>query len=53
MVPAYMLIVAGVVGTVTLFFLPEVAGRRLPGDGPAVESEDEASDLAGDVRSAP
>ena len=49
MVPAYMLMVAGVVGVVTLFFMPEVAGRRLPGSGPAVESEDIASDMALDA----
>ena len=46
MVPAYMLIVAGVVGMVTLAFTPEVAGRRLPGSPPSVETEQEARDLA-------
>ena len=50
MVPAYMLIVAGLVGTVTLFFTPEVAGKRLPGSGPSVESEREARELAEDVK---
>jgi MHS family proline/betaine transporter-like MFS transporter len=45
MVPAYMLIVAGLVGTVTLLFMPEVAGKPLPGSGPSVESE--AGELAG------
>ena len=45
MVPAYMLIFAGLVGTVTLLFMPEVAGRPLPGSGPSVESE--AGELAG------
>ncbi len=49
MVPAYMLIVAGVVGAVTLLFMPEVAGRRLPGSGPSVETEDEARELVGSV----
>lgn len=34
MVPAYMLMVAGLVGVITLMFTPEVAGRRLPGSGP-------------------
>lgn len=29
--PAYMLMFAGLIGTVTLFFTPEVAGRPLPG----------------------
>ncbi len=48
MMPAYMLIVAGVVGAITLFFMPEVAGRRLPGSGPSVETEDEARELAED-----
>jgi MHS family proline/betaine transporter-like MFS transporter len=49
MVPAYMLIVAGLVGAVTLFFTPEVAGRRLPGSPPAVETEREADALAADM----
>jgi MHS family proline/betaine transporter-like MFS transporter len=49
MVPAYMLIVAGVVGIVTLFFMPEVAGRSLPGSGPAVESEEIARAMAIDA----
>lgn len=46
MVPAYMLIVAGVVGFVTLAFTPEVAGKRLPGSPPTVETEKEARALA-------
>ncbi len=45
MVPAYMLIVAGLVGLVTLAFTPEVAGRRLPGSPPSVETEQEAREL--------
>lgn len=45
MVPAYMLIFAGLVGTVTLRFMPEVAGKPLPGSGPAVDSE--AGELTG------
>jgi MFS transporter, MHS family, proline/betaine transporter len=44
-VPAYMLICAGLVGTVTLLLMPEVAGKPLPGSGPSVESE--AGELAG------
>jgi MFS transporter, MHS family, proline/betaine transporter len=47
MVPAYMLIFAGLVGTVTLRFMPEVAGKPLPGSGPSVESERETGELAG------
>lgn len=50
MAPAYMLIFGGVVGAVTLLFTPEVAGKPLPGSGPAVETEQEARDLAADVR---
>jgi MHS family proline/betaine transporter-like MFS transporter len=46
MVPAYMLIFAGLVGAVTLLFTPEVAGKPLPGSGPLVESEQEARELA-------
>ncbi len=50
MVPAYMLIFGGVVGGITLLFTPEVAGKPLLGSGPAVESEQEARALAGDIR---
>jgi MFS family permease len=46
MMPAYMLMFAGLVGAVTLIFAPEVAGRPLPGSGPSVENQDEASNLA-------
>ncbi len=49
MVPAYMLIVAGVVGAVTLVFTPEVAGKRLPGSPPTVETEQEARALVEDI----
>ena len=45
MVPAYMLIVAGLVGIVTLAFTPEVARKRLPGSPPTVETEQEAREL--------
>jgi MFS transporter, MHS family, proline/betaine transporter len=45
MAPAYMLMVAGLVGLVTLAFTPEVAGRRLPGSPPVVETEQEARAL--------
>jgi MHS family proline/betaine transporter-like MFS transporter len=48
MVPAYMLIVSGAVGVITLVFTPEVAGKRLPGSPPAVETEQEARDLVRD-----
>lgn len=34
MVPAYMLIGAGLVGVITLLFTPEVAGKPLPGSEP-------------------
>nr|WP_286167741.1 MFS transporter [Mycolicibacter senuensis] len=43
--PAYLLIAAGVIGAMALVFTPEVAGRRLPGSGPAVESEAQAREL--------
>jgi MHS family proline/betaine transporter-like MFS transporter len=49
MAPAYMLIVAGLVGAFTLPFMPEVAGKRLPGSAPAVESQQEAREMAGDA----
>jgi MHS family proline/betaine transporter-like MFS transporter len=46
MVPAYMLMFAGIVGAVTLAFTPEPAGRPLPGSPPTVESIDQARELA-------
>lgn len=52
LVPAFMLIFAGVVGAITLVFTPEVAGRRLPGSGPTAEDETEARQLTGKKRSA-
>ncbi len=42
MVPAYILMGAGVIGAVTLWFTPEVAGKPLPGAGPSVATEEEA-----------
>jgi MHS family proline/betaine transporter-like MFS transporter len=45
MAPAYLLIAAGAIGAAALLFTPEVAGRRLPGSGPAVESEARAREL--------
>ncbi|OBA57766.1 MFS transporter [Mycobacterium sp. 1100029.7] len=50
MVPAYMLMFAGVIGVITLLFTPEVAGKPLPGSGPAVETEEEARQLVGQPR---
>jgi MHS family proline/betaine transporter-like MFS transporter len=44
--PAYMLVVAGLIGAVALRFMPEVAGKRLPGAAPTVENEEQARDLA-------
>lgn len=52
LMPAYILMFAGLVGAATLFFTPEVAGKRLPGSGPAVESEEEARALVGKQRDA-
>lgn len=43
--PSYLLVIAGVIGAVALVFTPEVAGRRLPGSGPAVENESQARQL--------
>lgn len=50
MAPAYMLMGAGAIGVVTLLFMPEVAGKPLPGSGPAVETAAEAEQLAGRAR---
>ncbi|MEZ0364322.1 MFS transporter [Mycobacterium sp. pUA109] len=45
MVPAYILMAAGLVGAVTVWFTPEVAGKRLPGSGPSVATEEEAREI--------
>lgn len=45
MVPAYILVFAGLVGAVTVWFTPEVAGKPLPGAGPSVATEAEARAL--------
>ena len=50
MIPAYMLMFAGVAGATTLIFTPEVAGRTLPESGPTVESSEQARELAGTSR---
>ncbi|MGV0624636.1 MFS transporter [Mycolicibacter minnesotensis] len=46
MVPAYLLMGAGVIGAITVWFTPETAGRRLPGSGPSVATEQEAEAIA-------
>lgn len=46
MVPAFILMAAGIVGAITLRFTPEMAGRRLPGSGPSVATEQEADAIA-------
>lgn len=48
MMPAFMLVVAGLVCVAALAFMPEVAGQRLPGSGPSVESEAEARRVSED-----
>jgi MHS family proline/betaine transporter-like MFS transporter len=45
MVPAYILMAAGVIGAITVWFTPEVAGKPLPGAGPSVATEEEADAL--------
>jgi MHS family proline/betaine transporter-like MFS transporter len=45
--PAYYLMVAAVVGLISALLLKETAGRRLRGSSPAVESREEARELAG------
>ncbi len=45
-VPAYMLIAAGIVGIVCVFFTPEPANRRLLGSGPTVATEEQAEYVA-------
>ena len=43
--PGYYLVAAGVIGVVSVYFLPETAGRPLAGSHPAVASEQEAREL--------
>lgn len=50
LIPAYMLIVAGFVGAIAVFFMSEVAGKHLPGSGPTVQSHEEACQVAGTQR---
>ncbi|MBS9533441.1 MFS transporter [Mycobacterium sp. M1] len=45
MAPAYLLMAAGLIGAVTVWFTPEVAGKPLPGSGPSVATEQEALSL--------
>ncbi|MET8927042.1 glycine betaine/L-proline transporter ProP [Streptomyces sp. NPDC004623] len=42
MVPAYYLMVAGVIGLISSFFLHETAGKPLRGSGPMVETPEQA-----------
>lgn len=46
LMPAYILIVAGAIGVVSLLFLREPVGKPLPGSGPTVENESQARRLA-------
>ena len=46
LMPAYMLMTAGVVGLVSTYFVAEPAGKPLMGSTPTVESEEEARQLA-------
>ncbi|WP_443059018.1 glycine betaine/L-proline transporter ProP [Streptomyces sp. NBC_00388] len=50
MVPAYYLMVAGVIGLVATYFLHETAGRPLRGSGPMVETHDQARSLVAESR---
>lgn len=48
--PAYYLIIAGVLGAVTIWFTPESARQSLPGSSPAVETQHEARKLGATAR---
>ncbi|MFG2710980.1 glycine betaine/L-proline transporter ProP [Streptomyces goshikiensis] len=52
MVPAYYLMVAGVIGFVSTLFLHETAGKPLRGSGPMVETPGEAERLVAHSRTA-
>ncbi|TPW32030.1 MFS transporter [Pararhizobium mangrovi] len=46
MMPAYILVFAGVVGVVSIYFMREPAGKSLKGSSPTVANEEEARRLA-------
>ncbi|GAA4802812.1 glycine betaine/L-proline transporter ProP [Tomitella cavernea] len=46
LIPAYILIAAGIVGAVSVYFTPESSNRRLPGATPTVATEKEARYVA-------
>jgi MFS transporter, MHS family, proline/betaine transporter len=48
--PAYYLIIAGIVGAVSLWFLREPNGRRMWGSAPAAGNEEERHDLLDEQR---
>lgn len=50
LVPAYYLMVAGLVGLVATIFLYETAGKPLRGSGPMVETEEEARTAVAESR---
>lgn len=52
MVPAYYLMVAGVIGLVSTLFLHETAGKPLRGSGPMVETAGEAGRIVAHSRTA-
>ena len=43
--PAYYLIIAGIIGAVSIYFTQESNGRRLWGSAPAAATDDEAREL--------
>lgn len=45
LMPGYILIGAGIVGAVSVYYIRESAGKPMPGSGPNVTSEEEARDL--------
>ncbi|WP_329460245.1 glycine betaine/L-proline transporter ProP [Streptomyces sp. NBC_01497] len=45
MIPAYYLMIAGLIGLISTFFLHETAGKPLRGSGPMVETEEQARSL--------
>jgi MHS family proline/betaine transporter-like MFS transporter len=50
LVPAVLLVVAGVVGSVALYFTRETARQPLPGETPTAASETEAREMSGETQ---
>ncbi len=49
LMPGYILIVAGIIGVISIYYIRESARKPMPGSGPNVSTEEEAKALASDA----